>query len=471
MSGCWSASGAQLPIDARGFIAGSAAASGLDRSRPAWFARAPGRLDLLGGIADYSGSLCLEWPLAEAACAAVQLADDGLVTACSHAPGPLRQLSLPVAMVDDAEALRQATAAEDRIWARYLLGPLAMLAEQRQVRWPGARIVLDSQVPEGAGVSSSAAVGVACLVAAAAAAGLALDGGAIAHLAQRSEHRVAGAPCGIMDQCTVAFGRAGELLRLRCQPDVVEGHLPLPPGIAAWGIDSGQRHAVSGADYGAVRTACAMGAVLLAHHAGARLTSAGSGRLIIEHAPWGEYLVNLPPSRLDSSLLPEHLRGADFLTTYGGVADGLARIDPDRDYAVRAATAHPIHEHHRVRLAAELLSRPRLGSEAAALLGELLFQSHASYGACGLGASGPDALVSAVRAAIANGAPLIGAKITGGGSGGTVAVLGCDDPASAQAVSAIAADYRQRTGVGGRVFADSSPGAIAVGARQLTWKD
>ena len=139
---------------------------------------------------------------------------------------------------------------------------------------------------------------------------------------------------------------------------------------------------------------------------------------------------------------------------------------------MRAATEHAIDEHQRVRLYRALLSsgtveglpRALLGREALLLLGELMFESHASYSACGLGAEGTDRLVELVRAA-GPAAGLYGAKSTGGGSGGTVAVLAAKG--SRAMVERIAKRYLDETGRGGAIFAGSSPGSRAFAVRKL----
>ena len=94
-----------------------------------------------------------------------------------------------------------------------------------------------------------------------------------------------------------------------------------------------------------------------------------------------------------------------------------------------------------------------------------MYASHESYSACGLGSDGTDRLVELVRAE----APehgLFGAKITGGGSGGTVAVFGTTD--AEPYVRDLAARYSTETGraTGGRVFAESGPGAAETGVRE-----
>jgi L-arabinokinase len=93
-------------------------------------------------------------------------------------------------------------------------------------------------------------------------------------------------------------------------------------------------------------------------------------------------------------------------------------------------------------------------------LGELMYQSHESYSACGLGTRETDLLVELVRSAGPS-QGLYGARMTGGGSGGTVAVLGRRD--ATPAIEEIAAKYAQTTGHRPHIFSGSSPGAAAFG--------
>jgi L-arabinokinase len=97
-------------------------------------------------------------------------------------------------------------------------------------------------------------------------------------------------------------------------------------------------------------------------------------------------------------------------------------------------------------------------------LGALMYESHASYSACGLGSEGTDRLVALAReAGPARG--VYGAKITGGGSGGTVALLTAAD--AEPIVREIAERHRDEGGRGGYVFRGSSPGAAAFGTRRV----
>jgi len=182
-------------------------------------------------------------------------------------------------------------------------------------------------------------------------------------------------------------------------------------------------------------------------------------------ADWHGYLSNLTPSQFEQEFaarLPVQMSGAEFLTQYGGTTDKVTTVDPNRTYAILKPTAHPIYEHFRVRTFANLLKGDILAN--APQLGELMYQSHASYSSCGLGSDGTDALVKLARKA-GSAQGIYGAKITGGGSGGTVAILGRAEAEGA--VQAIAAEYAAASGHKPIVFRGSSLGAAAFGALRL----
>ena len=437
------------------------------------FSRAPGRLDVMGGIADYSGSLVLELPLSVACYVAAQHDTEHVFTVRST-NAEHSEVSIPMSELlgdgapdyERAHALLSADPA--RAWAAYVAGTLVVLARERGIRPNhGVRIFVHSSVPAGAGVSSSAALEVATMQALSAMFGVELDGREIALLCQLAENMVVGAPCGVMDQMTSALGEQNRLLCLLCQPAEVQPPVQLPPSLEVWGIDSGIQHAVSGADYGAVRTGAFMGYRIVAELAGLRTVPTGEGRVAIEDPAWGGYLANIGPSEWVwkfQNHLPESMTGEDFLSRYGGITDSVTRVDPERTYRIRQPTAHPIYENHRVMLYRALLTRARLEDEDLRLLGELMYQSHASYSACGLGSKGTDLLVEMVREA-GTSSGLWGAKITGGGSGGTVAILagrGRQDE-----VERIAAWYRHESGAPGSLLGGTSHGAAQFGVANM----
>jgi galactokinase len=436
---------------------------------PLFVARAPGRLDVMGGIADYSGSLVLELPTREGAFAAVQLGGPRGVRLLSVDPRThaARYVELDPDFVHEAtyDEARAYFAGEPAAhWAAYVGGLLFVLRRELGVTLGrSVRILVASSVPEGKGVSSSAAVEVATLCAALATFGLRLEAGEVAALAQKAENLVAGAPCGIMDQLTAAAGVEGRLLELLCQPAVLRGTVAVPPDLELFGLDSGVRHAVTGADYAAVRVAAFMGYRIITERLGfaSRLSNGLAG---VEDPKLGGYLANLTPAELDEhrSALPVELSGASFLARYGATTDAVTRVDASKSYPVRAATEHPVLEHARVQRFRELLTRPP-SEVSAPELGALMAAAHASYSACGLGSAATDEVVRLV-AEEGSGA-LLGAKITGGGSGGTVAVLG--RAGSLAAVERVRERYFASTGRRPHLFRGSSPGALAFGAYRL----
>lgn len=441
-----------------------------ERSRPVLVARAPGRLDLMGGIADYSGSLVLELPLAVATFVAVQPASDGCLTVRSLAVGADadRDVSVALEVLDDVDKVRPITHDPRRRWAAYVLGVVPVLRRERDIRVSGGlRLLVDSSVPLNKGVSSSAALEVAAMTAIGATVGLTLAPRDLALLCQKVENVVVGAPCGVMDQMTAACGERDRLLALLCQPAELEGQVALPATVEAWGIDSGIRHEVGGADYTGVRVGAFIGYRLIAAVARLPVKRVANGRVQIIDAKWGGYLANITPPKWESKyrdLLPEVMDGRFFLENFGGISDPATEVDVARTYQVRHPTAHPIYEHHRVQIFRGLLAAGAATEGERLQLGELMYQSHASYSACGLGSSGTDRLVALARKAGPT-AGIYGAKITGGGSGGVVAVLA--RAGSRAAVEGIAQEYERLTGLSAMVLGGSSDGAARFGVVKL----
>src|SRR5688500_11406910 len=450
---------ADLQVGLDAFVETLGAQNLFERGAALTVSRAPGRLDVMGGIADYSGSLVLQRPIAEAAFAAVQRLDRPVLEVVSVGRPPctipLESLA-PHGVPLGYEDARRMFADEDGAvphWVSYVAGAFLTLAHECGMPLrAGARIVVASQVPEGKGVSSSAAVETASMRAAADALGVALDPRDLALLCQKSENLVSGAPCGVMDQMTCVFGERDSLLALLCQPAELQPQVPVPEDLEFWGIDSGERHAVGGSDYGAVRTGAFMGLRIVREQAGVPV----------------DYLANIAPAVFERDFvpcLPNEMSGDDCLARYAGTSDTVTRVERGRRYRVRAPAAHPVYERHRAERFRELL-RTSPGEDRRVQLGALMYESHASYVACGLGSPGTDRLVELVRTEGADGG-LYGARITGGGSGGTVAVIGRRDASAA--VARVAGAYERATGYRPYVFTGSSPGVLTFGTRSITF--
>jgi L-arabinokinase len=186
----------------------------------------------------------------------------------------------------------------------------------------------------------------------------------------------------------------------------------------------------------------------------------------VDDAIWNGYLANITPREFQTrfaSLIPTQMTGRDFIERYTGTTDRVTRIDPARTYAVRAPTLYPIEENER---AAQFKAILQLPIDEAALhsLAQLMYAANASYAACGLASPATDLLVNLVQEATpATG--LYGAKITGGGSGGAVAILGRSG--ADKTVAAIAHRYTELTGRAAYIFRGSSPGAYSTPVQEL----
>ncbi|WOL08538.1 L-arabinokinase-like isoform X1 [Canna indica] len=500
----------------------AAAAALFDWEEEIYVARAPGRLDVMGGIADYSGSLVLQMPIREACHVAVQKNHPNKQKLWKHAQarqrakgcGPIPVLQIvsfgselsnraPTFDMDlsdlmDGEqpmsyenAYKYFAQDPSQKWAAYVAGTILVLMSELGLRFTESiSILVSSAVPEGKGVSSSASVEVATMFAIAAAHGLNIHPRDLAILCQKVENHIVGAPCGVMDQMTSACGEANKLLAMVCQPAEVKELVTIPTHIRLWGLDSGIRHSVGGTDYGSVRIGTFMGRKMIKSAASVLLSDSLASinshqqvdeTISDEYEEHGidllkkeaslDYLCNLSTHRYEAvyaKKLPEHMTGESFIKEYADHNDSVTVIDPKRTYAVKAPTKHPIYENFRVEAFKALLTAATTDEQLSSL-GELMYQCHYSYNDCGLGSDGTDRLVKLVqevqhrRASNDGSTSLFGAKITGGGSGGSVCVIGRNCIRSCEEILEIQRRYKAATGYWPIIFEGSSPGAGTFG--------
>ncbi|MFL6288199.1 MAG: galactokinase [Actinomycetes bacterium] len=328
-----------------------------DESRTAtgqsrWFA--PGRVNIIGDHTDYQAGWVLPFAVAEGATVNVEVNDTSRVEVTSTEFGTAPSCAM--------EELAQGS----RGWSAYIDGAL-VITQDLGIKVGGARISVESDLPSGAGVASSAAVTCATIAAVMQASGQTVEPTDVAVLAQRVENEYLGAGVGYMDPAASMFGRSGYALLIdtrsrtiepvRCALDEGEVRLLL--------IDSGVPHATSGAEY-AVRVAqCREAASLL-----------GVDAL-------------------------RDISNPDLLTTLG-------------DPVLRARARHVVTENARVLAVADLLRAGRVRD-----IGTYLTASHASL-RDDFDVSTP-ALELIVNTAMDAGA--LGARVTGAGFGGAALVL------------------------------------------------
>jgi L-arabinokinase len=433
-----------------------------------WVARVPARLDVLGGIADYSGANVCEAVLGGGMLMALQARTDRTLRIRTMQAG---HRSLPVetripldylasgGAVGDYNQIRELCHANPlAAWAAYIGGSIFTLLKEESASLPyGFSFLLYSAVPMNVGIGSSAAVEIGTLSCLNAYLGLQLDGARIARLGQMAENHVVGAPCGIMDQIAVTSGRRGKLTHILCRPGKIIGEVEIPPGTGFVGINSMVRHSVAGNAYGNVRIGAFMGKKIINE------IRARTGRAALN------YLTEVSSAEFQSEYqagIPETILGSEFLAKYKTHDDPVTTVQPDATYRVVGPTRHPIGENERVlRFIAALQAAAKGNERACVEAGEAMYGAHESYrDNCRLSVPEVNFLVEAVRKrGPENG--LYGAKITGGGTGGTVAVFG-KTTALKEHIPQIAVEYSRRVGAMPDIFEGSSSGAIEFGARR-----
>jgi galactokinase len=321
---------------------------------------APGRVNLIGEHTDYSGGLVLPFAIAQRTWCALASRDDRIITA-----GSTSLATRDAANLDSLDASRLSG------WSAYVFGVVWALAEagadlsERR----GFDLLVTSTVPIGAGLSSSAALECSVALALNDVWDLGLSRRELAEICQRAENGVVGAPTGIMDQSASLFASAGHAVMLDC----TSGDHELVPlafereGLVVTVIDTGVRHDHATGGYASRRAACERAAVAL----------------------------DVPTLRCVSE-------------------EDLARASEILDDVTFRRVRHVVTENGRVAEAARVLKDAGPGA-----IGPLLTASHASM-RDDFEISVPE-IDLAVETALASGA--LGARLTGGGFGGSAIAL------------------------------------------------
>ena len=397
-------------------------------------ATAPGRMDVMGGIADYSGSLLLQMPIKQTTTVSIQKRNDGVFSFRTQ----ITKKKTEDFTINISELVNRSLEESGKViktkpggdWAVYVLGCFLVLQNEDKIDLTGANVFIESRVPWGKGVSSSAALEVATMNALNQLFKLSLGREELAVLAQMAENLVAGAPCGLMDQLSSHLGQKNKLLPLICQPHQVDKAIKIPRGINFSGIDSGIRHAVSGASYSDVRAAAFMSYSIIALNEGATEEDLFHARATADWSklPYKGFLANIPVPVFEEkylSLLPGDISGKDFLFRCKVSIDSVTSIDEQKIYKPLVCGSHPVYENARVNEFKILLKNFNKHDDKQASLiqmGNLMMQSHESYSAVGLGNEYTDKIVELIRdAGPAHG--VFGARVSGGGNGGTVCIL------------------------------------------------
>lgn len=202
---------------------------------PEIVARAPGRVEFIGNHTDYNGGAVLGAAIDRCVWVAAAPADVPSLRFVSGEEGGVVETSLP--------ATGGRFAGSDQ-WAHYPLGVWLALGELGFPRPPAFDLLVLSDLPVGAGLSSSAALELATALALIGLVpGASVDRAQLAAIGRRAENVHVGVPCGILDQGSCAFGAPGRLVHIDCRGPVFTT-VPISPAARLWVFDSREKHSL-----------------------------------------------------------------------------------------------------------------------------------------------------------------------------------------------------------------------------------
>jgi len=217
---------------------------------PKIVAEAPGRVNLIGEHTDYNDGFVLPAAIDRTITVAMAPREDGVI----------RAYSLDYEQSDEFPAARvRRFMGSKGGWRDYVRGIVWALQDEH-LDVGGADLSISGDVPQGAGLSSSAAIELA--VAGVLTADLDIDRKQLALLCRKTENLFVGVQCGVMDQLASALGHAGHALLIDCRSLEHEA-VPLPPGVAIVVIDSGVSRSLADTPFNARREECAEAAQAL----------------------------------------------------------------------------------------------------------------------------------------------------------------------------------------------------------------
>ena len=363
--------------------------------KPAVKAHAPGRVEFIGNHTDYNGGMVMGVAL-----------DRGVLV--EAAPRDDDRIRLSTTHGESAVELRVGSIrkmAGAKAWTNYILGVLSAMRGMGMKFDKGLDLHVHSDLPSGAGLSSSAALELAAACAASKLYDFPMDKASLARVGRKAENEFVGMPCGILDQGVSAFGEKDAIVRIDCSNETFST-IPMPKGLRIFVFNTNEKHSLVESLYATRHKEC-MDAYALLKKAGSK-------------AP------NL------ASVSPDEIRRANLPA------------------ALEMRALHVSEEHRRVIAMSAALAGGNLSE-----IGRLLCASHESSRILFENSTDRlDVIVSILSHA--NG--VIGARLTGGGFGGAAMAL-VMDRFGADEVKSVCDEYVQQ-------FPGNAPSVFAASAGQ-----
>jgi len=354
---------------------------------------APGRIEFIGNHTDYNGGMVMGVAL-----------DRGVTV--EAAPAEKSHLRLTTTHGEtpvEIDLAKLAPQKGSRAWANYVLGVFSVLKDKGLVPDHGIDMHVSSNLPTGAGLSSSAALELAAGLAMCKVYGLELSRADLARAGRKAENEFVGMPCGILDQGVSAFGKKDAIVRIDCAREEFSV-VPMPAHLAFWVFNTMEKHNLVESLYATRHAECS-----------------DAFRLLKAAGCTAENLASVSPEEIRAAKLPAVLE---------------------------KRAQHVVREHRRV-----IAMSAALAKGDTAQIGRLLTASHESSRDLFENSTGKlDALVEILGRTEG----VIGARLTGGGFGGAAMALTFSSFGEAQAAKVCGQFEARYPGVRPAVFSASA---------------
>ena len=361
--------------------------------KPSVKSHAPGRIEFIGNHTDYNGGMVMGVAVDKGVTVEAALrADDKIRLTTTHGETAIE--------IRIGNIVKQTGS---RVWANYILGVISMMREAGLQMEKGLDLHVHSDLPSGAGLSSSAALELSVAYAVSKLYGFPADKANFARIGRKAENEFVGMPCGILDQGVSAFGEKDAIVRIDCAKEEFST-IPMPHGLRFWVLNTNEKHNLVESLYATRHKEC-MEALRL-------LKDAGSA---------AKCLAEATPEEVERIGMPEVLR---------------------------KRAMHVTKEHRRVISMGEALKAGDVKK-----IGDLLFASHESSRSLFENSTPKiDALVEIMKGTRG----VVGARLTGGGFGGSAMALATADFGEEQAKSVCDAFEKRYPGCRPTVFSASA---------------
>lgn len=405
----------------------------VDNTNPRFTQSTSGCMDVMGGTAEYAGSLVLSTPVQTYVSITLSLRNDTTIRIQKQSATEFPVIQTDISellysenVVDQSE-LRETAASHYE--AGIVLACMLIVSRQQSIRPTGLDVYIHS--PYQTMIESQEALAISIVKALAEANQIIFLENELPKLAHNALQLLGLHHFPLVNTLASYYVKPGHILPILCQPDHISSTFIIPEGIGFAAINLGSKSNKQLALQEQVHTAASVGYTMISLYDGTYPHELETARKTgnRENLLYNGYLANITPTEFDNRYkwLPKHVYGNTFLEKSGILVDPALSVFPEISYPVFQATVHPIYENIRTQYFSLLLQHMpesddiERRQQSLQQLGNWMFQSHTSYAALGLSNPVADRLIQVVQQHLGKG--IFGARLTNSTIENSVCIL------------------------------------------------